>query len=95
MNPERSRKAECLVLRRLASVGQVHVAEALNVSESTVSRMKEGARQWIDLLDACGLKVVPADMQCYREDSLQAILTLARQRMEQLQTPDQLQWDED
>lgn len=45
LNPERDARArefESLILNRLLSVGQKTVADAIGVSESTVSRWKEG-----------------------------------------------------
>lgn len=38
----RAREFESLILNRLLSVGQKTVADAIGVSESTVSRWKEG-----------------------------------------------------
>jgi hypothetical protein len=92
---EASRKVTSIVLQGLARHGQVHVAQALGVSESTVSRMKtEDIPRMAGLLVACGLKVVPAEFRCYRPDTIDALLTLARDRLEQVRTVEQLAWDE-
>jgi hypothetical protein len=72
MNPvsaqvtERARKNHTLILQRLASVGQSQLAQALGVSESAVSRMKD--KELADLsklLAVLGLKVVPLEMRCF------------------------------
>jgi len=88
----RARKNHSTILQRLSSVGQTRVAEALDVSESTVSRIKE-----LDLgkfLAVLGLKAVPVAMQCYEPKQIGAILELARARMAQLDKPSLLEWDE-
>ncbi len=93
---ERARKNEQALLRAVASVGQKTIAEALGVSEATVSRMKDGEFERFSRLAArCGLKLVPVEMKCYRPESIAAILTLAQERMDEIKTPDQLVWDED
>lgn len=92
---ERSRKLESTVLQALASKGQVHVAEFAGVSESKVSRFKsEHLAEICDHLVALDLKVVPLSMQCYRPESIAALMQLAKERMEQLDTPEQLAWQE-
>lgn len=90
-----SRKTVSLIFQRLASAGQVTVAQALGVSEATVSRMKEEVPRLSAMLSVLELKVVPADMRCYDEKTLTAVLELARQRMAQIQTPQQLVWGDD
>jgi hypothetical protein len=90
---ESARKIVQSIFHRLASVGQVAVAEAIGVSESTVSRMKEDVPRFAGMLSKLGLKVVPAEMKCYDEKTLASILQLAQQRMAQLQSPSQLAQD--
>lgn len=92
---ETARKIVGLIFQRLSSVGQNTVADALGVSEATVSRMKETAPQFAGMLVFLGLKVVPAAMHCYDEKTLGSIMVLAQQRMAQLQTPQQLAQDWD
>lgn len=93
---ESARKIVKAIFQRLSSMGQNTVAEALSTSESTVSRLKADVPQFAAMLAKLGLKVVPAEMHCYDEKTIGALMELARQRMEQLKTPQQLaqDWDE-
>ena len=61
MMDARTRKTLAVVLQALASVGQRATAEAVGVSETTISRMKsEGDLQrFAQILTALGLKPVP------------------------------------
>jgi len=91
-----ARKNEQLILRGLASRGQAPVAQALAVSESTVSRWKDGEiARWAQCLSVLGLRVVPVEYRCYEPKTLEALLTLARQRMDQLDSVEQLPWEEE
>lgn len=91
---ERARKNLQAVLQGLASVGQAHVAAALETSESTVSRMKDGELEKIArLLAVLGLKVVPVTVKCYDPAFIESIFHLAKQRMAQVETADELSWD--
>lgn len=69
LNPERDARArefESLILNRLLSVGQKTVADAIGVSESTVSRWKEGEiERWCKVLALLELQVVPMSAQCH------------------------------
>ena len=92
---ESARKIGSSILKRLASVGQVHVAQSLGVSESTVSRWKDKEiEETAQFLAVLGLKSVPADYKCYDPKSIDALLTLAKERMAQLESPDQLKWED-
>lgn len=93
--PENARKFASLILQTLAEVGQNEVAQALATSDSTVSRLKGDVPMFAGMLGRLGLKVVPAKLQCYDEQTIASILTLANQRMAQLQTPQQLAQDWD
>lgn len=100
MNPlsaadaERARKFHTLALQRVASVGQKHMAEQLDTSESTVSRFVSAElERACRVLAVLGLKVVPSDMQCYPPDKIRILLTLARDHLNQLETPEQLSFD--
>ncbi len=91
---DRSRKNERTVLQALARVSQSRVAEHMAVSESTVSRFKDGGIEQACLfLAACGLKVVPNEMQCFPQDKVHALLTLARDHLVQMEHPEQLSWE--
>ena len=89
-----ARKNASSILRALASVGQVHVATALGVSESTVSRWKDKEIDEMgQFLAVLGMKAVSANYKCYDPKSIDALLTLAKERMAQLETPEQLNWE--
>lgn len=93
---DRARKIEAIVLQRLASVGQARIAEQLGVNESTVSRWKDGdIARWARFLALLDLKATPQEYRCYDEHTLSAMLTLARQRMAQLESVEHLQFDDD
>ncbi len=91
---ENARKIASAIFQGLSRVGQNQAAQALGVSDSTITRMKDDVPKWAGLLSALGLKVVPTSMRCYEEKTLSAILELAHQRMEQIKTPSQLAWDD-
>jgi DNA-binding Xre family transcriptional regulator len=95
MNPdERTRKNERAILHGLASRGQAAVAEALGVSESTVSRMKDGdIERLAKMLALCGLKIVPEEVHCYDAKFMESMLFLARRQLERMDNVEQLQWD--
>lgn len=91
---ELSRKNESIVLRALAEQSQARIAEQLGVDASTVSRFKDGGlAQASALLAACGLKVVPISMQCFPQEKVGALLTLARAHLVQMEHPEQLSWE--
>lgn len=91
---EIARKNEQTVLHALAQRSQTKVAELLGVADSTVTRFKDGGlEQAAALLAACGLKVVPVDMQCFPRDKVNALLTLARDHLVQMEHPEQLSWE--
>lgn len=94
--PENARKIASTIFQALAKVGQNEVAAALGTSDSSVSRLKENIPQFAGMLARLGLKVVPAEMRCYDERTLSALLELARQRMAQIHNPQQLaqDWEE-
>lgn len=85
-----------LAMQRAARVGQNDVALAIGVDGSTVSRFmsdeKDMARA-LTILAALGLKVVPAEMQCFPPRKVQLLLELARDHLTQLENVEQLMWD--
>ena len=65
---ETARKNERAVLHALAACGQRYVAEVSGISESRLSRMKDGGLEELCVaLAAAGLKVVPADARVVTE----------------------------
>lgn len=92
---ETARKALAFLFQRLSSVGQAGIADALGTSEATLSRIKNNDLETLCLIVAlCGGKIVPSNVRCYRPQDIQPLLDLAKQRMDQLQTVDQLRFDE-
>lgn len=85
----RAREFESLVLNRLLSVGQRTVADAIGVSESTVSRWKEGEiERWCKVLALLELQVV------HPSEYIQALKTLAELGLQaEKKRPGPLGWD--
>jgi hypothetical protein len=95
-SPEvRARAMASAVLRacRLGST-QCAIAEAMKVSESTLSNMlsKELDRFCL-LLALVGLKTVPTSARCFPADYVQALHVMAKMQM-QSSSPDQLDWED-
>lgn len=68
----------------------------MGVSESTVSRLKEGSiAQVANLLSALGLKVVPASYKCMDPVRAQAMATLYEAAMTKVNAVELLWGDED
>lgn len=92
-NPTLARKSQSTILHRLATVGQKPVADALDVSEATVSRLKgEGLESFTAFLAALALKVVPADHICYSPDYIEHLHYFAKRGMDDAKP--ELQWEE-
>lgn len=73
---------------------QTAIAAAMGVSESTVSRLMSDHLDKLALVLAhAGLKVVPVAMQCFAPDKVDALLTLAKAHLSQIQNSDQLTWE--
>lgn len=91
----KARKYLSLVLQQLSSVGGRTAAAAIGVDESTVSRMKEGQlERYCKLMAALGIKLVPAEMKCFRPEDIDPYIQLAKRHMEQVNSAEQLVWDE-
>lgn len=92
---EKARKFCALVLQRLAGRAAAVAAE-LNMSESTLSRWKsDDLERACGVIAAAGLKVVPASYRCMPDDELNALLTLARGRLERAHSLSELFPEED
>ena len=91
----RAREFEALLLNRLLSAGQKAVADAIGVSESTVSRWKEGEfERWCKVLALLNLQVVPMSAQCHPPEYIQALKTLAELGLQaEKKRPGPLGWD--
>jgi hypothetical protein len=46
------------------------------------------------LLALLGLKVVPADARCYRDNEIEAVFQLARSGMSRMESVRELEWEE-
>jgi predicted XRE-type DNA-binding protein len=80
-----SRKIERTILQALAEQGQATAAVLMGVSESAVSRMKDGQLEALSkLLAATGLKVVPAKYKCMDPVKAQAMVTLYEAAMQRI-----------
>ena len=75
---ESARKIETTLRNRLAEIGQVRMADKLNVSESTIARWKDAEIEKLALYIAgLMLKVVPSDANLIHADEVKAMRTLA------------------
>lgn len=73
---DRARKNEKTVLNTIQKVTGKTIAERMELSETTVSRFKNGElAEWSAFLACAGLKVVPTSAKCYAPDVAAAMLT--------------------
>lgn len=88
-----ARKSHAEILRRLASAGQKPTADAIGKSETWVSRWKsEDSETCACLLAALGLKVVPAEHQCYDREHIEHLRYFAKLGMAS-EEPKALDWE--
>jgi len=93
----RSRKIEATVLQRLASDASGHaLAIVTGLSESKISRLKtDHLSDFALMLAHLGLKVVPADLECYKKEYVNLIHELAMPEMaRRAAVPASLEWGE-
>lgn len=98
LSPEqdaRAREFESLILSQLLSTGQKPIADAIGVSESTVSRWKEGEiERWCKVLALLGLQVVPQSVVVTTVEYLRSVETLAELGLRaEKKRPGPLGWD--
>lgn len=87
---ETARKTLQVLLQALAQTTLAPVATALNVDESTISRMRsERFPQFVEILTVLDLKLVPAGAKLYDEEDIRALLHLSRKQLESV-TPETL-----
>lgn len=93
--PERARKIVSTVLQATQrDATQAALAVAVGKSESTISRLLcDHLDTFALVLAHAGLKVVPNEMQCFPQEKVHALLTLARDHLVQMEHPEQLSWD--
>lgn len=90
---ETSRKTVQVVLQGLAGASASAVAEAVAVSESTISRFKsEHLPTVAAILAELELKVVPTQYRCYEPSYIEALERLAREQLNAAKVPPQLEW---
>jgi len=83
------------LVRRARDVGLVNIAAYAGVSDSLVSRwFSENADAMGKALALMGLKCVSVEKQCYDRDEINAIVTLARKRMGDVRSADDLIFDD-
>lgn len=93
---EKARKVESNLLQGIHRSGQSRIAEAVGVSEATISRLKtEQLAQVAAVIAAAGMKVVPDTMRCYPAKKMNAILELARDHLNAVDSVEQLSWEEE
>ena len=91
---ERARKFVSLAMQRISAVGQNKIADEIGVSAPTVSRwVSDDLERACQILVAAGLKVVPAEMQCFPPRKVAIFMELARDHLNALETVEQLSWE--
>lgn len=90
---DRARKAQALVLQRLADRTQTQAAADMKVSETTMNRIKtERLEEVLLLISHLGLKVVPADFVCV-DGAAYAFLTTTHERV--MKKAPELIWEQE
>jgi DNA-binding XRE family transcriptional regulator len=80
---ERANRNHSAILRALRTVTQAKAADAMGVSETALSRMKDNLLpELAALLAACSLKVVPEGSKVYTAQRIQALTVLAREALD-------------
>lgn len=88
-----SRKTVQVVLQGLAGASAASVAQAVGVSESTISRFKSEHLDTVAaILAELELKVVPVQYRCYEPSYIDALERLAREQLNAAKAPPQLEW---
>lgn len=90
----RSRKNEREILRQAGRVGQVTIAKFCQVHESTISRLMPDVPRFCDVLAALDLKVVSTALKCYDQETIDALFTLTRGRLNSMQSVEALSDDD-
>ena len=88
-----ARKIAAELLQALSEVGQRPVAQALGVSDATISRMKsEDLLFFSRFLCAISRKAVPAHVRCYAPEYIEHLHYFARLGMAEQAQPGKLEW---
>jgi hypothetical protein len=86
-----SRKNYTTILRALAEAKQVNVAEAMGLSETTISRTDKEVMG--KFLAACGLKVVPVGHKTYDAAYIDALRVMAGVGLRSAPDESLMEWD--
>jgi hypothetical protein len=93
---EAARKSVSAIFAGLSRVGQVQVALALGVAESTISKAKSDEIPTVArILAAAELKVVPAHYRCVEPRKMEALVMLAGQELDRLRARPELVWEDE
>jgi len=87
---QRSRNMQSDILHAVAETKQVNVAKCLGVESSTVGRWLDAKNpesqvvRFCDILALCGLKVVPANAQCYDVEKIEMLFNVTKDYFKRL-----------
>lgn len=91
---QRSRNMQSDILHAVAETRQVNVAKCLGVESSTVGRWLDSKNpesqvvRFCDMLALCGLKVVPANAQCYDAAKIEILFRISKDHFQRLDAVD-------
>ena len=91
---QRSRNMQSDILHAVAEAKQVNVAKCLDVDSSTVGRWLDSSKpdsqlvRFCDMLAFCGLKVVPANAQCYDKEKIDILFHITKYHFQNLEAVD-------
>ncbi|MGA6101775.1 transposase family protein [Psychrobacter pocilloporae] len=89
-----SRNMQEDILHAIAERKQVNVARHLGVEPSTVGRWIDAKNQesqvvrFCDMLAFCGLKIVPANAQCYNKEKIDILFHITKYHFQNLEAVD-------
>lgn len=93
---QQARKNTSTLLRRARAVGHVNIAAYAGVTDTLVSRwFSENADAMGKALALMGLKCVSVDKRCFDPDEIDALVTMARKRMDRVRSADDLDFEDD
>lgn len=91
---QRSRNMQSDILHAVAETKQVNVAKCLDVDSSTVGRWLDASKpdsqlvRFCDMLAICGLKIVPANAQCYNKEKIDILFHITKYHFQNLEAVD-------
>lgn len=91
---QRSRNMQSDILHAVAEAKQVNVAKCLDVDSSTVGRWLDSSKpdsqlvRFCNMLAFCGLKVVPANAQCYDKEKIDILFHITKYHFQNLEAVD-------